>query len=44
MLGTNKSLKWERVGKGILIEIPESIIKDPPCKNAWAFCIKKLNE
>jgi len=39
MLGHDHSLKWENIGKGILIEVPEEVVKNPPCRYAWAFKI-----
>jgi alpha-L-fucosidase len=39
MLGYNKSLKWEKVGKGVLIEVPETMVQNPPCQHAWVFKI-----
>jgi alpha-L-fucosidase len=43
MLGTKEELKWEKVGKGFEVNIPESIQKNPPCQAAWTlkFFIKK---
>lgn len=40
MLGTNELLRWEKVGKGFLVHIPESIQKDPPCRYAWTIKIE----
>ena len=40
MLGVDRPLRWERVGKGVLIEVPESILGDPPCRYAWVFKIE----
>lgn len=39
MLGYDHPLKWENIGKGILIEVPEEVVKNPPCRYAWAFKI-----
>ncbi|MCK4344088.1 MAG: alpha-L-fucosidase [Bacteroidales bacterium] len=39
MLGYNKPLQWEKVGKGVLIEVPEAMVQNPPCQHAWAFKI-----
>ncbi|GAI86147.1 unnamed protein product, partial [marine sediment metagenome] len=39
MLGYNKPLHWEKVGKGVLFEIPEAMVNDPPCQHAWAIKI-----
>jgi alpha-L-fucosidase len=43
MLGYKHPLHWEKVGKGILIEIPEEMINNPPCNYAWSFKISKVN-
>jgi alpha-L-fucosidase len=43
MLGKNAPLKWERVGKGALIEIPAEMINNPPCRYAWSFKISNVN-
>ena len=40
LLGYNKPLKWEPNGKGVIIDIPESLQKNPPCEHAWAFKFK----
>ena len=37
MLGTKETLKWEAVGKGFVVEIPEPLRKSPPCKHAWTL-------
>jgi len=39
MLGSDGDLKWEKVGTGFTIEIPESLQKKPPCEYAWTFKI-----
>jgi alpha-L-fucosidase len=39
LLGTNTKMKWERVGKGFIAFIPESLQKNPPCMNAWVIKI-----
>ncbi len=39
MLGYNKPLQWEKVGKGVLIEVPEAMVQNPPCQHAWAIKI-----
>lgn len=39
MLGVNGQLKWEKVGKGFLVQIPESIQNNPPCQHAWVIKI-----
>ena len=37
LLGTSENLKWEKVGKGFLIDVPEKLQKKPPCEHAFAF-------
>ncbi len=37
MLGVKNTLRWEPVGKGVLIHIPPSAVRNPPCRHAWAF-------
>jgi alpha-L-fucosidase len=37
LLGSNISLKWEKVGKGFMAYIPESLQKNPPCMHAWVI-------
>jgi alpha-L-fucosidase len=39
MLGTKEILSMEKVGSGIMIEIPEKLQKDPPCRSAWVVKI-----
>jgi len=41
MLGVDGFLEWEVVGKGVLISVPESVVKRPPCNYAWTFKIEK---
>ena len=41
MLGVEERVKWEKVGKGVLISVPEKAVKDPPCSHAWTFKIVK---
>ncbi|MFH1941588.1 MAG: alpha-L-fucosidase [bacterium] len=41
LLGTQNRLEWEPSGKGVLIHVPESAIKNPPCSYAWAFKIER---
>jgi alpha-L-fucosidase len=35
MLGSRENLEWEKVGNGVMVNIPESLQKDPPCSSAW---------
>ena len=37
MLGVKAALKWEKVGKGFVVEIPESVRKNPPSPPPQAF-------
>ena len=39
MLGSKESLAWEKVGEGIVVNIPESLQEAPPCKEAWVVRI-----
>jgi alpha-L-fucosidase len=43
LLGTGKELNWEKAGNGFIIDIPEKLRKNPPCKYAWAFEISSIN-
>ena len=42
LLGIDYRLKWEKVGNGFVVEIPEQFQKVPPCKYAWTIKISKL--
>jgi len=35
-------LKWEKAGKGVVIEIPDTIRKEPPCDFAWVVKISTI--
>jgi alpha-L-fucosidase len=39
MLGANENLEWEKVGNGIIVNIPEPLQKKPPCQSAWVIRI-----
>ncbi|MCB9301154.1 MAG: alpha-L-fucosidase [Lewinellaceae bacterium] len=39
MLGIDKKLKWVQQEKDLVISVPESIRKQPPCPYAWVFKI-----
>jgi alpha-L-fucosidase len=39
MLGVRGSLRWESVGKGVFVYIPDSVVKNPPCHYAWTLKI-----
>jgi alpha-L-fucosidase len=40
-LGASGVLKWKPDGRGVVIEIPESLQKKPPCEDAWVVKISK---
>jgi len=42
MLGVKEDLKWEAVGKGVIVEVPPSAQKQGPCKYAWTVKISRL--
>jgi alpha-L-fucosidase len=42
LLGAAGNLKWEKSGNELLIMIPESVQKNPPCEHSWAFKISAL--
>lgn len=39
MLGVNDALKWKASGTGCTIEIPSTVIANPPCAFAWTIRI-----
>lgn len=41
-LGFDGELNWENVGKGFLVNIPESVQKNPPCLDAWVVRISQI--
>jgi alpha-L-fucosidase len=41
LLGNLTPLKWEMIGNGILVEIPEALQTKPPCENAWVVKVSK---
>jgi alpha-L-fucosidase len=41
LVGNNTPLAWERIGKGVLIDIPEAVRKKAPGKYAWTIKIAK---
>ena len=41
MLGVKEAVKWEPAVKGVLIHVPESAQKKPPCEHAWVFKISR---
>jgi len=42
LLGAKESLKWEKQGSDLVVLIPESLQKSPPCENAWTVRISAL--
>lgn len=44
MLGHPAPLEWERVGNGMLLVLPESVMQQPPCRYAWSFKISTVSQ
>jgi len=42
LLAIDHYLKWEKVGNGFIVEIPEQFQKIPPCNFAWTLKISSL--
>lgn len=42
LLGSKTSLNWKNEGQGFVINLPESLRKNPPCNFAWVFEVSKL--
>lgn len=42
MLGVGE-VEWTRVNGGLVVKVPESVQKDPPCNFAWSFQITGLD-
>jgi alpha-L-fucosidase len=42
MLGVDGTLEWEQVGEGFVVEIPNSVRKNPPCRFAWTLKISGI--
>jgi alpha-L-fucosidase len=40
MLGVREPLKWERRGKGCVVQIPAGIRRSPPASWAWVVVLK----
>ncbi|NOZ62021.1 MAG: alpha-L-fucosidase [Calditrichaeota bacterium] len=40
LLGVREKLTWKKVGTGFVVEIPQSIRKNPPCEQAWVLKFK----
>jgi alpha-L-fucosidase len=43
MLGSKISLKWTKLAEGFKVTIPESLINNLPCKEAWTLKIEAIN-
>jgi alpha-L-fucosidase len=41
MLGSEEKLEWEKVGSGVIVNVPESLQKNPPCISAWVVTFAK---
>ena len=39
LLGYKGNLSYKRVGNGVLVTLPSSFVKNPPCGYAWSLCI-----
>ncbi len=39
MLGVKEPLNWEKSGNGFVVDIPESVIENPPCEYGWTIKI-----
>jgi alpha-L-fucosidase len=44
MLGTNDELKWRPEGKGVEIDLPDEVRRNPPCEHAWVIRISKIRQ
>lgn len=44
LLGFPTPLTWDSTDKGIVIQIPETLIENRPCRNAWVFELTGLSE
>ena len=40
MLGVDRPLRWEVSGGGIVIQVPASVRRGPPCEHAWTLVMK----
>jgi len=43
MLGVAGTLKWEKKENGFIVEIPDSVQKNPPCLYAWTLKIPGIS-
>jgi len=44
MLGDGRSLRWEKSGNGVLVQIPARLQRNPPCSDAWTLKISSTVE
>jgi len=44
MLGIEKPLNWQQEGRGLVIEIPQSVAENKPCQQAFVFKIRAESE
>lgn len=44
MPGSSTLLKWELIGNGMLVDIPESLRAKPPCENAWVVKVSEAGQ
>ena len=42
LLGIQENLKWEMKGTDLLVLIPESVRRNPPCSYAWVFKVSAM--
>ena len=42
LLGSNEKLRWKPVGDGFEVDIPARFRESPPCHDAWALKISKI--
>jgi len=43
LLGASGNLDWKKAGKGVLIDLPEEFLENPPCQHAWVVKISELD-
>jgi alpha-L-fucosidase len=44
LLGYKEQLSWKSSDEGIIIEIPEELRNNPPCRYAWSFKIEEIQK
>jgi alpha-L-fucosidase len=44
MLGSDKKLKWEKVGNGFEADVPKEYEEHPPCRYAWVMKISGIEK